>query len=804
MGNDFRSAARALLGAPAFTVSAVLCLALGMGVTAAIVSAVDRALLRPLPFRAPERLVTIYRTSPHANNWPFSAPNYSDLAAATRQVEAFAAVAGGASLVSLPDQAVRASTMRVTGNFFGLLGVKALHGRLLAPGDDQAGQNKVAVLSEEFWRTNFGGDANIVSRTVQLDGEATIILGVLPQGFRVPNGGGVIRADVWLPMRFTRGEREQRGSNFLRGLGRLAPGATPESAQRELVQLFDDVVKIHPDLSGESVRVVPLQSDSVGSVRMPLLLLLGAVLAVLLIASTNVASLLLARGIRRQREMAVRVALGASRWAVMRPVLAESLLIAALGAVVGLGLAWAGVRTIGVLAVRRMPQLLGLSVDLRVVMFALLLSLIVAIVCGALPAWRSTQVDPQDALRDGRGGGAGRGHQRALGVLVVVEVALSLVLLIGAGLVLKGFTGLMRSEPGFDPAPLFSFVATISPQSYTEGSAVPRFLEPALAGISRDPSVAGAGAISLLPYRDWGNNFTIRYEGQSGDDQAKRPVTEVRIISPDFFGVTGQRLLSGRPLRESDDGGAKAPVVVVVNEALVKRDFPARDPIGKRFYTGDTTFATIVGVVSDIKNVGPFAPPQPEVYQTYLQAGRSYTSFTIVVRTRSGGLEAAEKAAQAAVRSVDRGAAITRVMPMSDVISESVGRPRFLFALMGVFAAVAVALAVAGLYGVMSYVVAQRTRELGIRAALGSTPGRAIRLVAQRGLLLVAAGIGVGFAASTGVMGLMRSMLYGVSPLDPATYLLAAASVVVAGVAAVIVPSFRATRVDPISAIRME
>ncbi|MGH7653242.1 MAG: FtsX-like permease family protein, partial [Gemmatimonadaceae bacterium] len=507
---------------------------------------------------------------------------------------------------------------------------------------------------------------------------------------------------------------------------------------------------------------------------------------------------------QRQRERAVRTAIGASRWDVMRPVLAESLLIAATGAALGLGVALLGVSTIGRLAVVRMPQLAGLTVDMRIIAFALGLSALVAVLCGAIPAWRATQVDPQDALRGGRGGGAGRGHNRALNVLVVVEVALSLVLLIGAGLTLKGFTTLLASSPGFDPSKILTMDVRISPQAYAEGATARQFLDPAIEAITRDPAVQAAGAISLLPYDNWGNNFGIRYEGQSGDYAAKRPVTENRVVTPGFFDVTRQRLLGGRMLRASDEGAPHAADVVLVNEALVKRDFPGRDPLGKRFYTTDTTFATIIGVVSDIKNSGPVRPPAPEIYQTYRQAGAGASGFELVVRVKGDDPLAVSKSVQTAIRSVDNGAAVSRIRSMNGVIADSIGQPRFLFSLMGVFAAVALALAVAGIYGVMSYVVAQRTRELGIRAALGSTATRTVRLVARHGAMLVGTGIALGFLAGSAVTGLTQSMLYGVSPHDPMTWGVAAAAIAVAGFAAVLIPSLRATRVDPMSAIRTE
>jgi predicted permease len=801
---DIRGAARGLRRAPTVTISAIFCLGLGLGVTTAVFSAIDRALLTPLPFRDPGALVTVYRTTPQFNTGPFSAPNYVDLARSTHRLTGIAALTPTTALLARPDGATQVSVLRVTGNLFSLLGVHAARGRLLAPSDDAAGETLVVVLSDELWREQFGADPTLVGRTIRLDGASVTVAGVLPPRFRVLHGWQMLRADIWVPMRFTTDELGSRGSNFLMALGRLAPGASVASAQAELRSLYDGLVTTYPEMRGDSVRVVPLQADGVRAVRTPLLLLFGAVCMVLLIAATNVGSLLLARGVQRRREMAVRAALGATRWAVMRPVLAESLLLTGLGVAVGLALAWAGVRTIGALAAERLPQLTGLSIDVRVVLFALVLSVLVALLCGALPAWRSAAADPQEALRGSRGGGAGLASHRALRALVIAEVALSLVLLVGAGLVLEGFATLVQSDPGFDPKPLLTLEATVSPERYQDGTTVRRFLEPALAAIREAPGVESAGSISLLPYVNWGWNFNIRYEGQPGDDPTKLPLVERRVVTPEFFQVTRQRLLAGRLLRAADDDRPDATPVVVVNEALVRRDFRGRDPIGTRFYIGDTTFATIVGVVSDIRNVGPVNPPSPEVYWSYRQGGNGSTTFPIVVRAKRGDPAQLAQAVRMAIHAVDPGAAVTHVRPMTEVIARSVGTPRFYLTLLGTFAVVAVVLAVSGLYGVMSYTVAQRTRELGIRAALGSSEGRTLRHVAGQGMLLVAAGVIVGLAGGAGVTRLLRGMLYGVSPLDAKVWLLTTLALASAGLLATLVPALRATRVDPLIAMREE
>jgi predicted permease len=804
---DFRNAARALRRTPTVTLCAISCLALGLGATTAIFSAIHQALIRQLPFRDPGRLVSLYRTVGQANDYPFSPPKFLDLARGARREE-LAAVAFTASLISLPDGGVRVSSTRVTGNLFSLLGVRAGRGRVIDVADDSAGQNPVAVLSDELWRRQFGSDPGVVDRTIIVDGRPTTVVGILPRGFHVPIENVELAADLWLPMRFTAVERAERGNHFLSVVGRLAPGATVASATIELRSLVDAMVAIYPEMHGESARVTLLQSDSVRNVRTPLLLMFGAVCAVLLIAAANVGSLLLARGVYRQREIAVRAALGASRWAIMRPVIAESVLLTMVGGAAGIALAWVAVRAIGKLAAAQLPQLTGLGIEMPIVVFAISTSAVVALLCGALPAWYSATVDPQDALRGGRGGSASRTQHRALGTLVIGEVALSLMLLIGASLVLRGFATLVSRDPGFDPRPMLTLSATVSPDRYPDASAVARFLRPALARIEQLPDVQSVGAISRLPYRDRDANSNTRYEGQANIDPDHFPLTEDRDVTPGFFQVTGQHLLAGRLLRWDDDDRVGVPIVVVANAALVRRDFPHQDPIGKRFYVSDTTLARIAGVVSDIPNTGPIAPPVPEVYWSYAQLRgareRGNAAFNIVVRAVRGDPVAIENSVRDAIHSVDAGAAVSAMQPMTDIIAESVGPPRFYLTLIGTFALVAVVLAMAGLYGVMSYGVAQLTRDFGIRAALGSSSSQTLRVVTLRGMRLVGIGVAAGAIGAALATRVLASLLYGVSPADVPTWLVATLVLLAAGLGASVIPAVRATKIDPIVAIRTD
>jgi putative ABC transport system permease protein len=795
-----RGALRGLRRAPMLSVYAVACLALGTGATIAVCGAIDHALLRDLPFAHARALVTVYRTTPQFKDGPFSAPNYMDLARSVHQISDLAAIGLAPGVLGLPNDPVQVRVSRASGNLFSALGIRAASGRLFDRRDVENGGG-VAVVTDELWRSRFGGDPSIVGRSIELDGRATTIVGVLPPEFRIPRAGIEIESDIWIPLVFTPTELALRRSNSLMLLGQLAPGSSVRVAERELRDRLADIVRTYPDQRDESIRVTLLHADSAGAIRTPLLLLLGAVGLVLVVATANVVCLLLARGLRREQEFAIRSALGASRWAVVRPVVAESAILACAGVLLGTGLAAVGLRLAGAGIADNLPQLGGLAIGVRIIPFALAIAVLITVLGGALPAWYATRVGAHEVLRGIRGSSSSRSRVRSLNALVVAEVALALVLTIATGLLFKSVTRLIERDPGFDPAPVLTLTVAVPVPTYPDGTAVQRFLAPVLDAVGRLPGIAAVGATSMLPFHCC-RNSNIRYEGRPNDIPTRMPLVEFRNVTPGYFAVTRQRVISGRLLRDAD-APVPASVVVVVNEALAQRDFAGQDPVGKRFYTSDTTFATIVGEVSTIRNTDPIAPPVPEMYVPY-QPGSQTFAFNLMVRVARGDPRLAGTAVTAAIRAVDPRAAVTRVMPMRDLIRNSVRRQRFFLAAIGLFAVVAVVLAIAGLHGLLSFTVAQRAQEIGIRSALGSSPLRTLATTVRRGLHLIGGGVLFGIAGAMLIVRLLQATIAGIEPLDLGTWLVATIALVATGLLACLPPSWRAASIAPASAMRGE
>jgi predicted permease len=785
------------------TAAAIISLALGLGATTAVFSAVNAALLKGLPFPDQASLVSVFRTTPHFRNGPFAPANFLDLRAQTTALSRLGAIESGTALLKTEDGSVQVSAYRASGDVFPLLGVTPRLGRTLREEDERGDQPLVAVISDEVFRSRYGSDPSVIGSTVLLDGVTHVVIGVLPAQFRIPHRTQNLASDFWVPLKFTEEQSQWRGSNYLRLMGRLVPGRAAKEAEAELVTLMAGLAEAYPDVRGESVRVGVMQRESAGPVRTPLLLMMGAVVLVLLIATGNVASLILARGTEQAHEVALRTALGASRWSIIRGVVAESSVLAASGIVLGLAVAWLSVGLIGTLGARMFPQLQGLGLDGRVLAFAVVVTGLVALWCGVLPAWHISRSDPQDVLRAGGArAGVAKSQHRFLRGLVVAEVAVSAVLLLGAGLLIRSFLGLLDRDPGFEPSSLLTMTVDVSPERYDAVDAVHGFLMPGLEAVRALPGVVQVGSISLVPYRGWGNNFNIRYEGVPEADRTQLPLTESRVITPSFFQTLDMTLVQGGLFSETDGSTEDTDPLVVVNQALVDRDFPDGDVIGKRFHSG-SGFATIVGVVANIRNVGPVRTPAPEVYWNLTEGSSTRTRFPLVIRSATAPAEQAHSVL-AALQSIDPDAAVSQVMTMDDAILQSVGRQRFFMILLGSFSGVALVLGITGLYGVISYAVARRTRELGIRAALGSTRGQTVGLVLRDAVQLALVGLVLGAATGVAATRLLGGMLYGVSPLNPLVWAAALTALFATAVLASSVPAVRASRVDPMEAIRHE
>ncbi len=792
---------RSLRRTPLLLLACVGCLAIGLGSTSAIVSVADRILLRPVDADEPERLVSMFRALPMASTLPWSAPNFLDIAD-DPAAEGIAAFGSTSRLVALGDRFEPGFVIRATGRFFTTLRTRALHGRLLLPSDDDLGAPAVVVASYEYWRSHLGGSPTVIGTTLRLDGEPHQVVGVLPPNFRITNDGTVYAGELWVPMRFSAEEKTQRTSNWLRVFARLAPGTTPEGLQVSLTRRFAPVLQAFPELAGHGIAVTPLIVDAGRTLRRPLALLIVATVAVLAIAVINVSSLLLARGIRRQPELAVRSALGASRWEVMRPVFAEGAVIALLGWMAGLGIAAAAIKGIAMLGSARIAQLSYVHIDLRTVLVTLATALLAAVAGTAAPAWRAARAFPADVLRGGRSAGSRHQH-RTLAALVVIEGALAVTLLISAGLVMKGFVRLTRADPGLRASGLLTMRVRVAPNDFKPARAAVEFLPPALQAVSAVPGVVAAGAISQLMYAEWGWNMWVRYEGQPELPPIEQPLVETRNVTPGFFAATGQRLIAGRLLDARDMQTGDSVQRVVVNQALALRDFPNTDAIGRRIYNGDR-WIEIVGVVSDIRNFGPIAEPRPEVYWTFAQRFPGAAGYNLVIRTQNDDPMVVAAAVERALRGVYPGVAISRVQPMTTLMASSVGWPRFVFALFGTLACVALLLALAGLFGILNYTVEQQQREYALRSALGAPPSTVRALIFGRAGRIIGVSLGAGLVLAWMVTRTMAAMLYGVEPLDAAVWATAVLAMAAAGVAAAVGPAWRASRVAPMTVLRAE
>ena len=806
LAQDLRVTLRMLRKQPGFTAVILLTIALGIGANAAIYTLVDAALVRPLPFREPERL--LYLSETRESSTDRTEASYPDFLDWRAQAPSFEVIEGwdDTNVTISGDggtEPVRSQGIRTTAGFLPMLGVTPLLGRTFADAEAGPGGAPVVILSEGFWRRRFGGDRQAIGRTLGIDGTARTIIGVLPAGFHFAPVG---TAEVWFPLDRSAETRAQRFNHWLRVVGRLRPGATEEGARSELATVMQRLGAQYPESNaGRGIAVVPLRDMIVGDVRPTLLILLGAVVLVLLIACANVASLLLARALARGREMAVRAALGGGRGRLVRQLLTESLFLSAAGAVLGVGLGHFALR--GLLGVvpesfrLSMPYLEQLSVNGRVLGYLAGIAIATGVGFGLVPALAATRPALASLLSGDRRATGGVARSGMRNALVTFEVALTVVLLVGAGLLTRSLTRLMDIDPGFDPSRSLTVRVALAGQAYEGPTARRRFFEDLLERARTIPGVERVGAVSSLPLNGGGTN-SFHVDGLPEPDPARRPEAVTRGVAGDYFEATGIRLIDGRVFTARDD--STAPQAILINQSLARQLGPGQ-AVGKRFrfYAWADQPWTVVGVVADVKTNELDREIPPTVYYSHLQGNVNRMSLVARSALEPAALEAALRRA---VFAIDPTLPVYAVRTMEEEITSSaaVRARRYPLTLLGGFAAVALVLAVVGIAGVINYSVSQRTREIGIRVALGARRSMILSLIVRQGVRLALTGvlIGVGFALLSTRW--LSAVLYGVAPTDSATFLGVSAGLLAVAVAASLVPAARAARVDPAVTLRDE
>jgi predicted permease len=803
---DIRYSLRVLLRNPAFTVTALLTLALGIGFNTAIFSVVDSVLLRPLPLKDPDRVVSVWEHSLRAgiDRNEMAPANYFDLRNQNQVFEGVGAFGEVSLNLTGAGEPERLDGRLVSANVFGLLGVKPALGRTFAPEEDQPGRERVVVLSDGLWRRRFNSDPTIVGRNITLNAEPYTVVGVMPPDFFFPEREG----ELWTPWAMQPEEASGRGDHYVRVMARLKPGITMQQANAEVGAIAARLSNEYPRTNeGLGFLVSSFHEDYVGNLRTPILILFAAVALVLLIACANVANLLLAQATSRRREIAIRTALGASRFAIIRQLLVQSLLLASGGGVLGVfGAVW-GVQWLSRLAPESLSKLQSVSVDARVFVFTLGVTLLTALVFGAVPAFHASRSKPGETLsevgRDGGGGISGRYVRR---VLVVAEVALAVVLLVGAGLLIRSFQRLRQVDPGFRSDNLLTMRMVLPNSKYAKPEQKRAFYDEVLRRVDELPGVESAGMITFLPLSFSGMNFAFSIEGRATPGDMNLPLAVYRVVSPDYFRSMGIPLQRGRFFDSRDT--AEAPPAIVVNRRMAEHFWPGEDPSGKRLKIGPVDspnpWATVAGVVGDVRQSGFYGDQNFEIYVPYAQERRGFVApRDLVVRT-TGDPASLAGAVRQAVWAVDKDQPISNVKTMDQALAASVSRERFQTLLLALFATLALVLACVGLYGVISYAVVQRTHEIGVRMALGAQASDVLRLVINQGMLLTLIGLVIGIAGAFAVTRVMTEMLYGITATDPLTF---AGVPLVLGVIALLacyIPARRATKVDPLIALRYE
>jgi predicted permease len=809
--HDLAYGFRMLLKQPRFTVVAVLSLAIGIGANTAISSVTNALLLRPLPYKDAERLVILWNRSPGINveqDW-FSPGQYLDVKAENQVFENVAATIDSSFNLTGNGTPERIEGARVSSSLFAVLGTQPSAGRAFTAEEDEQGKPTTAILSHAFWQRYFGGQPDVIGKTLSINGTAVPIVGIMPRDFMLnkevmPTVNKISNAEILLSLPMGWGKRTTRTNEDYNIFGRLKPGVTASQAQADIDRIVGRMKEQYPENyppgSGFMISVVPLLQQVVGDIRRPLLILLGAVGFVLLIACANVANLQLARAAVRQREIAIRAAVGAGRLRIIRQLLTESVLLSLIGGVLGLVLAFAGLRFLLSLGPDTLPRLSEIGIEGRVLGFTFVVSVLTGIIFGILPALRASRVDLNGVLKDSGRSGSSATQHRLRGLFVVTEIALSLILLIGAGLLVRSYGHIQNANPGFNPRNVLSFRLSL-PNSKYKGPAVTNFYRQLTDQIKTIPGVESVGTSYSLPMSSvalaWG---PITIEGYVPRNSADFIMSNERFVSPGYFSALGVPLVKGRLFDERDVKDAQQ--TVIVNENLANRFWPNQDPIGKRLERGDSEpWRTVVGVVRDTKEFSADKEPPISIYHPHEQFPIG-TMFLVVRSSKDAAALTSEITKQ--IQALDPELPAFEFRTMEQRLSESLTRRRFSTFLLGVFAVVALVLAVIGIYGVMAYSVTQRTQEIGIRMALGAQPRRIMMMVVRHSLVLVICGVVIGLVGAFALTRVLTSLLFGVSSTDALTFAAPPLILSVIALLASYFPARRASRVDPTVALRSE
>ncbi len=806
IARDLRYALRVFAASPGFSLIAILTLALGIGANTSIFTVANAMLLRPLPYFHPERLAVVSLSNPSEGTalGIFSYSRFTfirDNSKSFAGISAFTEESFNLTDAGDPEQLPAA---RVSASFFRVLGVPLALGRDFRPEEDTPSGKPVVVISHRLWMRRYAGNSAVLGRSINLNTQSYTIVGVAPAGFQF----GLLSTDVniWAPRVFDLNlatpQQIQAGAGFLNAVVRLRPGISMEQAQVEMNVLNRQYQREYAALADASpmntIVIGGLHEQLVNNIRPTVLILFSAVMLLLLIACANVASLLLSRSLARKKEIAVRIALGATQADLIRQLLTESVLMACAGGVLGMSLgAWA-TQGLVALAGQSLPRIRELRTDGFVLAFGLAMSLLTGVVFGLLPALQASRADINTGLREeGRGTAGGRGRNRLRAALVLAQVALAVILLIGSGLLIRSFVHLLQVSPGFDSENVLTMNIPLPPSRYAANSQMSAFCSQVVERASHIPGVRSAAVSSALPLNP--SRFSpALLEGQPAVPMPQRPLMVLEMISPSYFQTMGTALLSGRTFTEHDD--EKSPWVAVVNQALVRRFWPNQNPIGKRIYLGRlTTPMEVVGVTADIRNVALVSEASPEIYMPFAQ--RPWRSIDLILRT-SGDPHTFIATARHLVATVDKEQPVTDVRTLDEVLAESRTQPRLIMFLLGVFSSAALLLAMVGIYGTLSYLVEQRTQELGIRMALGASRADILAMVMRQGMTITLGGVVVGTALSLVLTRLLSKLLFQVSGTDPVTYFAAAVAFAVVALVASYIPARRATRVNPLLAMR--